>query len=144
MGRLAAMLVRDFHTFDAQRFIPPTDATPEGYARFLASQLKKPDIRIMVAERDGAIVGYTYSGVEGYDWMSLRGPAGVLHDIVVDPQHRRSGVALKLLDATVAWMKERGAPRMVLDTAWKNEAAQALFARAGFRRTMVEMTRELD
>jgi RimJ/RimL family protein N-acetyltransferase len=29
-------------------------------------------------------------------------------------------------------------------TAERNEAAQHLFARAGFRRTMIEMTRELD
>jgi ribosomal protein S18 acetylase RimI-like enzyme len=31
----------------------------------------------------------------------------------------------------------------VLGTAQKNEAAQRLFERLGFRRTMVEMTREL-
>ena len=38
----------------------------------------------------------------------------------------------------------RGAPRVVLSTAERNEAAQRLFARAGFRRTMLEMTRELS
>jgi len=32
----------------------------------------------------------------------------------------------------------------VLSTAERNEAAQRLFASAGFRRTMVEMTRELE
>jgi RimJ/RimL family protein N-acetyltransferase len=31
----------------------------------------------------------------------------------------------------------------VLSTAARNEAAQRLFERVGFRRTMVEMTREL-
>jgi RimJ/RimL family protein N-acetyltransferase len=31
----------------------------------------------------------------------------------------------------------------VLSTADRNEAAQRLFERAGFRRTMIEMTREL-
>lgn len=144
VGQLAAMLVRDFHQYDTQRFIPPTDATPEGYAEFLGSQLKKRDIGIMVAELSGRIIGYTYSGVEGYDWMSLRGPAGVLHDIVVDPAHRKGGVAGRLLDAAIAWMAANGASQVVLNTAWQNEAAQALFAKAGFRRTMVEMTRELS
>jgi RimJ/RimL family protein N-acetyltransferase len=33
---------------------------------------------------------------------------------------------------------------VVLSTAVRNEAAQRLFARAGFRPTMIEMTRELD
>jgi ribosomal protein S18 acetylase RimI-like enzyme len=66
----------------------------------------------------------------------------VLHDIVVDPDHRREGVGRLLLDATLAWLDARGAPRIVLSTAERNEAAQRLFAAAGFRRTMIEMTRE--
>ena len=46
--------------------------------------------------------------------------------------------------ATLAELKGRGAPRVVLSTAEQNGSAQRLFARAGFRRTMIEMTRELD
>ena len=42
-----------------------------------------------------------------------------------------------------AELASRGAPRVVLSTAFRNEAAQRLFERMGFRRTMVEMTREL-
>jgi hypothetical protein len=33
-------------------------------------------------------------------------------------------------------------PRVMLWTAEKNDYAQRLFARLGFRRTMIEMTRE--
>jgi ribosomal protein S18 acetylase RimI-like enzyme len=49
-----------------------------------------------------------------------------------------------LLDATVALLKSLGAPQLVLWTAEGNEAAQRLFTSAGFRRTMVEMTRDED
>jgi ribosomal protein S18 acetylase RimI-like enzyme len=97
-----------------------------------------------VAERDGVLFGYTYAGVEGTNYMSLRGPAGVLYDIVVDPAYRRQGVGRMLLDATLEALKARGAPRVVLSTAEQNVPAQHLFDRAGFRRTMIEMTRELD
>src|SRR5262249_38051015 len=99
---------------------------------------------VLVAEQDGAVLGYTYAGVEGYDYMVLRGPAGVLYDIVVDPAHRQRGVGRLLLDAVLAALKARGVPRVVLSTAQRNETAQRLFARAGFRRTMIEMTRELE
>ena len=75
--------------------------------------------------------------------MSLRGPAGVLQDIVIDPAHRGQGIGRLLLDAVLAALDARGAPRVVLSTAEQNVPAQRLFARAGFRRTMVEMTREL-
>jgi ribosomal protein S18 acetylase RimI-like enzyme len=142
LGRLGALMVRMHHELDAERFIPATPRTEQGYASYLESQLKEPTVLVLVAERNGDAVGYTYAAVEGPDYMSLRGPAGVLHDIVVDPAHRREGIGRMLLDATLAWLDARGAPRVVLSTAVRNEAAQQLFTSAGFRPTMVEMTRE--
>lgn len=144
LGRLAALLVRSHHDLDARRFIPATPRTEQGYGSYLASQLAEPDVFVLVAERAGEVVGYTYAAIEGPDYMSLRGPAGVLHDIVVDPAHRAGGVGRSLLDATLATLASRGAPRVVLSTAARNEAAQRLFERAGFRRTMIEMTREVE
>jgi len=142
VGRLGALLVRTHHDLDPDRFIAATPRTEHGYGSFLGTQLEEPDIVILVAERDGEVVGYTYAGVEGTDYMSLRGPAGVLHDIVVDPAHRGQGVGRALLDATLEALEAKGAPRVVLSTAERNGSAQRLFAGAGFRRTMIEMTRE--
>ena len=143
IGRLGAMLVRAHHDFDPQRFIPATPDTPQGYASFLSTQLDRPDLVTLVAEADGELLGYSYAGVEGTDYMSLRGPAGILYDIVVDPAYRGRGVGRQLLDATLSALEARGAPRVLLSTAEQNESAQRLFDRAGFRRTMREMTREL-
>jgi ribosomal protein S18 acetylase RimI-like enzyme len=143
IGRLGALLVRTHHDFDPDRFIAATSRTEQGYGSFLGTQLEEPRIVILVAELDGEVIGYTYAGVEGTDYMSLRGPAGVLYDIVVDPTHRGQGVGRELLDATLEALKAKGAPRVVLSTAEGNKPAQRLFARAGFRRTMIEMTREL-
>ncbi len=144
IGRLGTLLVRTHHEFDPQRFIPATPRTEHGYASFLGTQLEVPDVIVLVAEVGGEVAAYAYGGLEGFDYMSLRGPAGVLHDIVVDPAHRGSGVGRILLDATIAALEERGAPRVVLWTATLNESAQRLFERVGFRRTMIEMTRELN
>ena len=143
VGRLGALLVRTHHEFDPDRFIPATSRTPYAYASFLGTQLKRRDVAVLVAEVEGAVVGYAYAAVEGHDYASLRGPAGVLHDIVVDPAARGQGVGRLLLDAALAALAARGAPRVVLSTAEPNVGAQRLFARAGFRRTMIEMTREL-
>ena len=144
IGRLGALLVRTHHDFDPQRFMAATSRTEQAYGSFLGTQLGEPNIVILVAERDGEAIGYTYAGVEGPDYMSLRGPAGALYDIVVDPAHRGQGVGRMLLDATIEALKARGAPRVVLSTAERNTIAQRLFEHAGFRRTMVEMTRELN
>jgi ribosomal protein S18 acetylase RimI-like enzyme len=144
MGRLGALLVREHHDFDPQRFIAATSKTENQYGWYLGTQLEKPNIVILVAERDGKVIGYTYSGVEGTDYMSLRGAAGVMYDIVVDPDHRQQGVGRMLVDSTLEALNSKGAPRVVLSTAERNAAAQRLFDRAGFRRTMIEMTRELN
>ena len=143
IGRLGALLVRTHHDFDPLRFIPAAPQTEQRYAAFIGTQLDEPTVSVLVAVRGDELLGYTYAGLEDYDYMALRGPAGVLYDIIVDPAHRGHGIGRLLLDATLAELERRGAPRVLLSTAERNEAAQRLFARAGFRRTMIEMTREL-
>jgi ribosomal protein S18 acetylase RimI-like enzyme len=143
IGRLGALLVEVHHDFDPQRFLPATERTQSGYGSFLQSQLDSPDAAIFIAEDDGRVIGYGFTAVEGYDYVSLRGPAGIVHDILVDPGHRGRGAGRRLMDAMLDWLRSRGVPRVVLSTAERNEAAQRLFASLGFRRTMVEMTREL-
>jgi ribosomal protein S18 acetylase RimI-like enzyme len=144
LGRLGALLVREHHEFDERRFLAARSRTEVSYASFLGSQLDDPDAILLVAEEDGHVIGYAYAALEGYDYMSLRGPAAVLHDLIVDPAVRGRGVGGLLLDTILARLTSRGAPRVVLSTAERNEGAQRLFARAGFRRTMIEMTRELN
>jgi ribosomal protein S18 acetylase RimI-like enzyme len=142
LGRLGALLVRTHHELDSGRFIPAGPRTEQGYASWLGSQLQNPQVIILVAAQNDDVLGYSYSEMEGSDYMSLRGPAGVLHDIVVDPGQRRNGIGRKLLEATLEALAARGAPQVVLWTAALNVAAQGLFAKAGFRPTMIEMTRE--
>jgi ribosomal protein S18 acetylase RimI-like enzyme len=137
------MLMRTHYAFDPLRFLSPGDSPEEGYAWFLGSQLAQDDVVVFVAEQDGAVVGYVYAGIEPLSWKELRDKAGFIHDIAVDEHARRGGIAAQLLEAAIAWLRERGVPRVVLWTAEPNTAAQQLFASQGFRRTMVEMTREL-
>jgi ribosomal protein S18 acetylase RimI-like enzyme len=140
VGRLGALLVRIHHDFDPERFLPATPRTEEAYAGFLQGQLADASAIILVAERDGAVIGYSYAQIEGTDYMALRGPAGVIHDLMVDPAHQGQGVGGLLLDAMRAILATRRVSQVVLSTAARNTAAQRLFARAGFRPTMIEMT----
>jgi ribosomal protein S18 acetylase RimI-like enzyme len=144
IGRLGALLVEEHYDFDPRRFLAARPGTPEGYASFMSAQLEDSDKAVLVADDNGDVIGYAFAAVEGYDYMALRGPAGVLHDIIVEPEHRGRGVGRLLLDAALEFLRSRGVPRVVLSTAERNEGAQRLFASMGFRRTMIEMTRELD
>ena len=143
LGRMGASLLRLHYSFDQQRFIAPRGNAEEGYGWFLGSQLEDAEAVVLVAERSGVVAGYVYAGLEPHSWKELRDAAGFIHDVVVDDAHRGAGIGTALIDAASAWLKAHGAPRVMLWTAERNHAAQRLFERAGFRRTMIEMTREL-
>jgi ribosomal protein S18 acetylase RimI-like enzyme len=142
LGKMAGALVRFHHALDPLRFFL-LEGVEKGYAHFLSGSLSDHDTIVLVAERGGALVGYAYARLEPRDWNALLDACGALHDIFVVPTERRSGVAGALLEGVVARLTTLGAPRLVLSTATGNEAAQRLFERHGFRRTMIEMTREL-
>jgi len=143
LGRLGALLLQLHYAFDQKRFMAPHPNSADGYAWFLRSQLMERDAVVLVAERAGAVIGYVYAGIEPTSWKELRDMAGFIHDVVVEESSRRLGVASLLIEAAIEWLREHGAPRVMLWTAERNPGAQNLFSALGFRRTMIEMTREL-
>jgi GNAT superfamily N-acetyltransferase len=120
IGRLGALLVEEHYGFDPRRFLAARLGTQEGYASFISTQLEDPDVAVIVAEDKGDVVGYTYAAVEGYDYMALRGPAGVLHDVIVDPRHRGRGAGRLLLEAALEFLRSRsGAARPSRRWRWQ-------------------------
>lgn len=150
VARFAAKLVRFHHSLDPRRFLCEEPLEP-GYERWLRHELANPQVVLLVAEHadraqpEGApaLLGYAYGRLEPRDWNALLDACGYLHDVYVADEARGAGVGAALVEATAKGLKEKGAPRMLLQTAQQNLAAQRLFEKLGFRRTMVEMTREL-
>jgi ribosomal protein S18 acetylase RimI-like enzyme len=143
LGRLGAGLMRLHHDFDRLRFLEPGSDAPDGYAWFLGTRMDDADSLVLVAADDDTVVGYVYAAIEPRSWQMLLDRAGVVHDVIVDESARGRGLATALVEHALDWMRQRGVPRVVLHTAELNTPAQQLFDGLGFRRTMVEMTREL-
>lgn len=143
LGTLGARLVHLHYGFDRARFMAPVDGLEAGYAQFLASRMSRRDAEVLVATVGETVAGYAYITVEPPSWEELREEAGFIHDIIVDEAMRGHGLAAQLVDAAIQWFRARRVRRVVLWTAEQNAPAQRLFAKAGFRRTMVEMTREI-
>jgi ribosomal protein S18 acetylase RimI-like enzyme len=153
VSKLAAELVRQHHRLDAQRFLL-VEPIEDGYQWFFSRELRRKDALLFVAEDasaavavaeddSGALLGYAYATVEPRNWNDLLDACGKLNDIFVAEGARRRGVARALVGAVREELAKRGAPRVVLMTAWRNPDAHAFFEALGFRRTMLEMTAEL-
>jgi ribosomal protein S18 acetylase RimI-like enzyme len=159
VARLAAELVRYHHALDPSRFLL-VEPIVQGYTRFLGSEMKNPNVVILAAIRSSAatpatgegaaeerratedIVAYAYGRIEPRDWNMLLEAHGALHDVLVAKEARKEGLGEALVKEMCDRLEALGAPRVVLHTAVQNEGAQALFEKVGFRRTMIEMTRD--
>jgi len=140
VAALAGALVRMHHETDPDRFLLP-DNVENGYAWWFEKQLQNKDAVILVAENGTEILGYCYGALEGRDWNLLLDTHGAIHDVYVIETARGAGVGLSLLQHMISDLTSLGAPRIVLSTMIGNKSAQRTFARAGFRPTMLEMTR---
>jgi GNAT superfamily N-acetyltransferase len=144
VGKLALGLVRLHESFDPDRFMHLPNAD-KGYERFLTREIENPAACVLVLTQgvgdEEQVAGYTYSTMEARDYNALLDACAKLHDIFVADELRGKGGGEVLLQRTLEELEKMGAPRVVLLASVKNEGAQRLFSRAGFRPTMVEMTR---
>lgn len=90
----------------------------------LLRRLARSD-RVAVAEKDGALIGYTLATVRGVD--------GSLGRLAVTPSMRRRGAGRALACEAVAWMAEQGAQAVMLSTQEGNTPGRALYRGLGFR-----------
>ena len=99
----------------------------------LALLLDDGRARVLVAERADGVVGMctgqlVVSTAEG-------GPALLVEDVVVDPDHRGRGVGRALLAALADWASSRGVRRLQLLADGTNGPALAFYDRLGWRAT---------
>ena len=135
-----AITIRPLLPVDLPRLFPLFGAYLDFYGvpraletanNFLAQRLGADDSTCLGAFDGRELVGFALCH---HTHNSLRlAPAWILHDLFVSPAHRRHGVAESLLDAVHTRARAAGACEVVLSTAHENTAAQALYAKHGYR-----------
>lgn len=68
---------------------------------------------------------------------------GFIHDLWVEADYRRTGIARQMVMQTLNHFAHLGIQQLRLDTAMANEAARSLFISCGFRPSVVELLIEL-
>ena len=90
----------------------------------LREELDNPVSRFLVAELDGAAVGYV--------GLQVVGDEGFFTNIAVAPACRRQGVADALMQALTRFGKERSLYRLTLEVRVGNAPAIALYEKHGY------------
>jgi ribosomal protein S18 acetylase RimI-like enzyme len=99
---------------------------------FLVAQSQRPHDR-------SALVGFLIAeSLDEIHIYKLR-RYGFVHDLWVEPTHRRMGVAQLLVQACLASFRSLGVTQVRLDTAHANDGARALFTSVGFRPSTMQM-----
>jgi len=104
---------------------------------------------LLVAEVDGQVVGLVELRIEAppADRADMHLPVryGWVDELAVGEAWRRSGVGTRLLRAAEAWLRERGAVAVLLDTHPGNAAALDFYQeRMGYRPVGVRLRKRLD
>lgn len=113
-------------------FKPPTAATfPPAMVNDLLDQ---PATLIFLAEIDGVAVGYLYADAMAAQETSMtyRMDRLWIHQIGVEPDHRRQGVGTALLAAARRHARDKGIGTLGLSVWAFNRAAIQFFSRQGF------------
>ncbi len=113
-----------------QRALGARRATPSEFARIneLLAQASLPPLpsdtsvsNVLVATRDDTVIGAVA--------LEVMARLGLLRSLVVDPEHRRTGVANRLMQAVLSRVNELGLREVYLLT----ESASAFFEPHGFK-----------
>jgi ribosomal-protein-alanine N-acetyltransferase len=92
---------------------------------FFRSELRQPLVHARIAERDGAVAGYSMA------WLGHG--VGHLGNLATAPAHRRRGVARALIDELLVRAAELEVRAITLEVRVANAEAQALYRGYGFR-----------
>ena len=96
------------------------DDSREGIARYLA---RNPDT-CFVAEKSDEIIGVIIAGHDGR--------RGFIYHPAVYPDHRKQGIATKLVDAAMDALKANGINKAALVVFARNDVGNAFWEKAGF------------
>ena len=103
------------------------------------------DGKILIAEVDDAVVGYTMvlARVTSDELEDGNLEYGLITDLFVLQEHRGLGVGRRLLEAAEAHARDRGVRWLRIGALAKNAAAEGLYSKAGFSRIYVEREKDL-
>lgn len=138
-------------TWDAAKygFLPNPEQRYNNWLKKLANDdrsifLVAEDENTQAAGETAKLMGFIVATIEREIPIYRLKEYAFIHDLWVEAEYRRTGIARQLVIQTVERFQQMGVKQIRLDTAVPNETARKLFQSCGFRPSTIEMLIELD
>lgn len=131
--RLAVIELQDYERLrHATRL--PGEQIADAYLDWMQRQAEA-DGAVLVAERDGSIIGFIAGWIEQTDNIGETADSnrfGYISDICVTPAFRGQRIATELLNGIEQYLRRAGVVRLRINSLAVNTSAQVSYERAGF------------
>ena len=122
----------DFHK-ECDRFFSRTATAHKGWVEFITTHISNNNSCVLVAERNGRIVGHCLAFTEKYPPVLKTKRYGLFQEIAVAANHRRCGVGERLYNRTLKWFRKHRIKRIEVRVSVRNELSTAFWRKMGFK-----------
>lgn len=114
------------------------------WSKYLRAKFGEISTKLIVAEEDGKIVGFLLCLLSPNTPVFKERKVGIISDVFVLEERRRKGVARKMLDVAVKWLRKNKVRTLQLGVAHDNLEARAAWRTIGFEPYMIYKRLDLD
>ena len=111
---------------------PGKSVNPKNLVRTLDRMVFSDNTELLCAERDGRIVGFASLATLSNLWQE--GLILYLTTMIVDEQHRRSGIGKLFMERILEIARDKGCAKIELESAFNRIEAHSFYEKMGFEK----------
>ena len=113
------------------------------FREFLEGLSKEDENQVLAYEINGRIVGFLMFMKQARSMLKLKRSRAMITDLYVEQEHRGRGIASKLLERCLEYLKSLGVEEARVNVLVDNAPAISLYRKTGFIDHMILMSRPL-
>jgi len=136
-------VVRLWRRFASDQTLIIDDENLTRFREFLEGLSKEDENQVLAYEINGRVVGFLMFLKQARSMLRLKRSRAMITDLYVEEEHRGQGIASKLLERCLQYLKSLGVEEVRVNVLVDNAPAISLYRKTGFIDHMILMSRPL-